>query len=99
MTFSRKIFRTPLKRSVLFVKSGDAPSLLVDETADTLDTTTACETTDSGLGDTLDVVAQDLQRSGDEEGGGWTDLAVALGSTLAETLAALSTTRHVVRVS
>lgn len=40
---------------------------------DTLDTTTTCETADSGLGDTLDVVAQDL--------------AVTLGSALAETLA------------
>ena len=34
--------------------------LLVDETGDTLDTTTTSETADSGLGDTLDVVAKDL---------------------------------------
>ena len=34
--------------------------LLVDETGDTLDTTTTGETADSGLGDTLDVVAKDL---------------------------------------
>ena len=46
--------------------------LLVDETRDTLDTTTAGKTTDSGLGDTLDVVAKDL--------------AVTLSTTLAETL-------------
>ena len=50
--------------------------LLVDHGGDTLDTTTARETADGGLGDTLDVVAQDL--------------AVALGTTLSETLAALA---------
>ena len=44
---------------------------------DTLDTTTTCETSDSRLCDTLDVVSEDL--------------AVTLGSTLAETLSALST--------
>jgi hypothetical protein len=43
---------------------------------DTLDTTTTSETTDSGLGDTLDVVTKDL--------------AVALGSSLSETLSSLS---------
>jgi hypothetical protein len=43
----------------------------------TLDTTTTCKTTDSGLGDTLDVVAKDL--------------AVTLSTTLSETLATLST--------
>ena len=32
--------------------------LLVDESRDTLDSTTASETTDSGLGDSLDVVTQ-----------------------------------------
>lgn len=35
-------------------------SLLVDQTRDTLDTTTASKTTNSGLGDTLDVIAQDF---------------------------------------
>ena len=44
---------------------------------DTLDTATASQTTNSGLGDALDVVAQDL--------------AVALGAALAETLATFST--------
>ena len=43
---------------------------------DTLDTTTTRKTPDSGLGNTLDVVTKNL--------------AVALGTTLAETLAALS---------
>jgi hypothetical protein len=51
----------------------DTTGLLVDHGGDTLDTTTAGKTTDSGLGDTLDVVAQDL--------------AVTLGATLSETLA------------
>ena len=55
----------------------DTTGLLVDHGGDTLDTTTASETADSGLGDTLDVVTQDL--------------AVTLGATLAETLATLST--------
>jgi hypothetical protein len=44
---------------------------------DTLDTTTACETADSGLGDTLNVVTQDL--------------AVTLGAALAETFATFTT--------
>jgi hypothetical protein len=57
----------------------DTASLLVDHSGDTLDTTTTCETADSGLGDTLDVVAQNL--------------AVTLGATLSETLATLSTCR------
>jgi hypothetical protein len=57
----------------------DTAGLLVDHGGDTLDTTTASETADSGLGDTLDVVTQDL--------------AVTLGTALAETLATLSTWR------
>ncbi len=35
-------------------------SLLVDQARDTLDTTTTCETTNSGLGNTLDVVTKDF---------------------------------------
>ena len=38
----------------------DGSRLLVDEARDTLDTSSSCETADSGFGDTLDVVAQDL---------------------------------------
>jgi len=63
----------------------DTAGLLVDEAGDALDTTTACEAADGGLGDALDVVAKDL--------------AVALGAALSESLASLSTSRHVVRVS
>jgi hypothetical protein len=55
-------------------------SLFVDETRDTLDTTTTCETTDSGLGNTLDVIAKDL--------------AMTLGATLSESLSSFSSARH-----
>jgi hypothetical protein len=54
----------------------DTTGFLVDHSGDTLDTATTSETTDGGLGDTLDVVAQNL--------------AVTLGAALAETLAALA---------
>ena len=54
----------------------DGASLLVDHGGDTLDTATTSETTDGGLGDTLDVVTQNLP--------------VALGTALAETLAAFA---------
>jgi len=37
-----------------------ATGLLIDETTDTLHTSTTCETADSRLGDTLDVVAKNL---------------------------------------
>jgi hypothetical protein len=50
--------------------------LLVDHGRNTLDTTTTRETSDSGLGDTLDVVTKNL--------------AVTLGATLAEALSALA---------
>lgn len=47
---------------------------------DTLDTTTTRETADSGLSDTLDVVAENLP--------------VTLGATLSETLSTFSTCRE-----
>ena len=52
----------------------DTTSLFVDQTRDTLDTTTTSETADSWLCDTLDVVSQDL--------------AVSLSTTFAESLSA-----------
>jgi hypothetical protein len=55
-------------------------SLLVDHSRDTLDTSTPCKTSDSWLGDTLDVVTKNL--------------AVTLGSTLSETLATFSAYRE-----
>ena len=58
----------------------DAAGLLVDEAGDALDAATACQAADGGLGDALDVVAQDL--------------AVTLRAALAEPLASLSASRH-----
>ena len=59
----------------------DTTGLLVDEARDTLDTTTACQTADGGLGDALDVVTQNL--------------AVTLGASLSESLASFAATSHV----
>ena len=59
----------------------DSTSLLVDETGDTLHSTTTSQTTDGGLGDTLDVVTQDF--------------AMTLGATLSKTFTSLAATRHV----
>ena len=58
----------------------DSAGLLVDEAGDSLDSTAAGETADGGLGDSLDVVPKDL--------------AVALGSSLAEALSSLATSGH-----
>ena len=52
-------------------------SLFIDETRDTLDTTTTGETTDSRLGNTLDIVAKNL--------------SVTLGASLSESLSSLTT--------
>ena len=38
----------------------DATGLLVDEAGDTLDTTSASQSSDGGLGDSLDVIAKNL---------------------------------------
>ena len=58
----------------------DTAGLLVDEARDTLDTTTASQTADSGLGDTLDVVTQNF--------------AVTLGAAFAEAFSSFSASRH-----
>ena len=58
----------------------DTTSLLVDESGDALDSSSAGETADGGLGDSLDVVAKNL--------------AMALGSSLSESLSSLSAARH-----
>ncbi len=63
----------------------DTTGLLVDETTDTLYTTTASETADSGLGDTLNVVTQNL--------------AMALRTTLPETLATCSVSSQLLEES
>ena len=56
--------------------------LFVDQAADSLYTTTTCKTTDSWLGDTLDVITQNL--------------AMTLGASLSKTLASFASSRHVV---
>ena len=58
----------------------DASGLLVNETRDTLDTTSACQTTNGRLRYALDVISKDF--------------SVPLGTTLAETLSSFSATRH-----
>ena len=58
----------------------DTTRLFVDETRDTLDTTTTGETTNGGLGDALDVVTKDLP--------------VTLGASLSETFASFTATGH-----
>jgi len=58
----------------------DTARLLVNHGRDTLDTTTTRQTADGGLGDTLDVVTKNL--------------AMALGTALAEALAALAAWRE-----
>ena len=60
----------------------DSAGLLVDESGDSLDSSTAGETADCRLGDSLDVVPKDL--------------AVALGSSLAESLSSFTSSGHVV---
>ena len=54
--------------------------LLVDEARDALDAASASQTTDSRLGDALDVITQNL--------------AVTLGSSLSEPLASFATASH-----
>ena len=38
----------------------DTTGLFIDKSRDTLDTTTTSKTTDSGLGNTLDIITKDL---------------------------------------
>lgn len=56
----------------------------VDQTGDTLDTSTAGQSSDGGLGDTLDVVAKYL--------------TVSLSASLSETLSSFTSSRHVFEV-
>ncbi len=59
--------------------------LLIDEGRDSLDTTSASQSSDGGLGDTLDVVSQDL--------------SVSLGSSLSQTFSSLSASRHLLLIT
>ena len=63
----------------------DTTGLLVDESRDTLDTSTTCETADGGLGDTLDVITQHL--------------SVPLGASLSESLSSLAASSHGCRMN
>ncbi len=56
-------------------------SLLIDETGDTLYTTTTSQTADGGLGDALDIIAQNL--------------AMALRTSLSQSLSSFAAARHV----
>ena len=59
----------------------DSTGLLIDESRDTLDSSTASQPSDGGLGDALDVVSQHL--------------AVTLGASLSESLSSFATSSHV----
>lgn len=63
----------------------DTAGLLVDESGDTLDSTTTCQTANCRLRYTLDVIAKDL--------------AMTLGSPFAQTLSAFTATRHLRRIN
>ena len=58
----------------------DTTGLFVDQSGDTLDSTTAGQTADGGLGNTLDVITKNL--------------AMTLGASLSESLASLATSCH-----
>ena len=58
----------------------DTTGLLVDESRDTLDSSTSRQTPDCGLGDALDVIPQHL--------------AVTLGASLTKSLSSFATTSH-----
>merc|ERR1712210_289191 len=58
----------------------NTPGLLVDKPTDTFDATPPCKSPDSRLGDTLDVVPQDL--------------AMPLGTSLAQAFASFSSSSH-----
>ena len=62
----------------------DSTGLLVDESGDTLDTSTSRQTADCGLGDSLDVITEYL--------------TVTLGASLAESLSSFTASSHCCRV-
>jgi hypothetical protein len=59
----------------------DTSGLFVDETGDTLDTTTTGQTANGRLGDSLDVITENL--------------SVTLGASLSKSFSSLSSSRHV----
>ena len=58
----------------------DTSGFFVDKSRDTLDTTTSSQTTDSGLGDTLDIITKNF--------------AMPLGSSLSQTFSTLAAASH-----
>ena len=62
----------------------DSTGLFIDEARDTLDSSSASQTPDGRLGDSLDVVSQHL--------------TVTLGSSLSQSLSSFATSSHVVAV-
>ena len=63
----------------------DTAGLLVDQPGDTLHAATASQTANGGLGDSLDVIAENL--------------TVTLGASFSESLAAFTSSRHCVFAS
>ena len=63
----------------------NSTSLLIDQTRDTLDSSTTRQPSDSRLGDTLDVVSQHLP--------------VTLSASLSQSLSSFATSSHVAVVS
>ena len=63
----------------------NSTGLLIDESGNTLDSTTSCQPSDCGLGDTLDVVSQHLP--------------VTLSASLSQSLSSFATSSHVAVVS
>ena len=58
----------------------NSAGLFVDQATDTLHPTSSCQSTDSGLGDSLDVITQNL--------------SVPLGTSFAKTLSSFTASRH-----
>ena len=58
----------------------NSTGLFVDQATDTLYSTSSCQSTDSGLGDSLDVITQNL--------------SVPLGTSFTKTLSSFATSRH-----
>ena len=58
----------------------NASGLFVDQSTDSLHTSSSCQSSDSRLGDTLDVVTQDL--------------SMTLGSSLSESFSSFASSRH-----
>ena len=67
-------------RGVLKVFLENAAGLFIDEARDTFDTASTRETTDGGLGDTLDVITQHF--------------AMTFGASLSEALSSFAASRH-----